>query len=222
MALGSTVVAGELPPQFNARYQVEMGGMTLGEVSVALQFTDGKYHYSKKTKTKGLVSFFRRDTITETSSGAVNGSDLSVLSYQYVHKKRKQTKQSNIDFSVDGIASGSRRDQAFKIDTPKNVFDRASVELALMRDSGARQLTYHVVQKGQLAHYTFRSKGKKNYTLPAGDFSCQEYEVERSTGNRRTTICLSERLKNLPVRATHDEKGKIITMSLVSVQFSDQ
>jgi len=217
--LALPVVAGELPPAFDARYRVELGGMTLGEVTITLQYENGEYHYRKKTKTKGLVSIFRRDTITESSTGKIEANDIVVSSYRFLHKKRKKPKESTVDFSLAGLASGVHKGQPYSINVPDHVFDRASVELALMRDSGAKALTYHVVQKGRLAHYSFRLQGEKNYVLPAGEFSCEEYQVERSNAKRRTTICLSDELNNLPVRATHDEKGKIVTMSLVSVEF---
>ncbi len=212
-------MASEIPPAFDARYQIELGGLTLGEVTISLQHTNGEYHYRKKTKTKGLVSIFRRDTITESSNGKVVANDIQGSFYRFLHKKRNNVKESTVDFSRPGFASGKHKGQAFNIAIPDHVFDRASVELALMRDSGSELLTYHVVQKGRMAHYTFRLQGEKKYVLPAGEFSCQEYEVERSNAKRRTTICLSDELNNLPVRATHDEKGKIVTMSLVSAEF---
>ncbi len=216
--LGQPVFGAELPPSFEAVYRVNVAGLPLGEVVISLDYLEGRYVYRKFTQTRGLMSWFRNDTIEEISKGEVDGNRIRSQFYLYEYKKRGKVKRSTVKFPRVGEAVAQRRGKTYVLKTPAATYDRASVELALMRDAGADVLEYSVVEKGKLVDYRFKSLGEKVLDLPAGLFHCQEYEVVRSHSNRSTSMCLASEVANLPVWATHNEKGTTLKMSLVRYQ----
>ncbi|HGG58605.1 MAG TPA: DUF3108 domain-containing protein [Gammaproteobacteria bacterium] len=211
--------AGNLPPPFEAVYRVELAGLSLGEVLISLEYANGRYVYKKTTRTRGLLSFFRNDTIREVSKGIVSDNRIHPRSYLYEYRKRGKTRRSEIHFNASGKASGHEHGREFTLDAPGDVYDRASVELALMRDAGAGALAYEVVEKGKLMRYRFKSVGDKAMDLPIGRVGCREYEVVRSTTKRSTSMCLAEggEYASLPVWATHNERGSSFKMLLERV-----
>ena len=216
--VGLPAVSEELPPSFEAVYRVNVAGLTMGEVVISLDYLDGRYVYRKFTKTRGLMSWFRNDTIEEISRGEVDGNRIRSQFYLYEYKKRGKVKRASITFPRVGKAVAERHGKTYVLKTPETTYDRASVELALMRDAGGDVLEYPVVEKGKLVNYRFKSLGEKVLDLPAGLFHCQEYEVVRSHANRSTSMCLASEAANLPVWATHNEKGTTLKMSLVRYQ----
>ncbi len=219
LAFQTPSVAGDLPPPFRAVYRVELAGLSLGEVVISLEYANGRYVYRKSTRTRGILSFFRNDTIEEVSRGMVRGNRIYPRSYRYEYRKRGKLRRSEIQFGPSGKVTGNEHGRDFELDAPKEVYDRASVELALMRDSGAKSLAYEVVEKGKLMHYRFKAVGGRKMKLPVGLVDCREYEVVRSTTRRSTSMCLADggRYASLPVWATHNEKGSSLKMALESV-----
>ncbi len=216
--LGSTSLASAaLPPAFEAVYRARKAGMTLGEVTVTLTYDKGQYRYEKRTVTKGLLSFFRKDIITELSTGEIKNNELHLSTYHYHLDRKKKPRRTSIQ--IDGNkATGQHRGQTYELEVPEGILDRASIELALMRDAATNSpasLSYPIVDKGVLKTYLFEKAENRNVKVPAGRFECIEYRRGHTSNKRATSLCLAPKADYLPVYATHSEKGTRFFMELI-------
>ena len=212
----NSVQAKDLPPAFEAVYRVEKAGMTLGEVTISLHYNGNSYEYRKHTTTKGLLALFRKDQISEVSTGTIHNGRIEAERYEYRHKRGSKVRSSTLAFMQDGRVTGAYKDRPFEVITNLKLLDRASVELALMRDVGPESLDYAIIDRGKQNHYVFQAQGKRTVDSPAGEFECIQYQVKRNVNKERSTsLCLSPKLHNLPIYAEHDEKGTTLDMHLL-------
>jgi len=217
-SMSNTLSAAALPDAFNAVYVARKAGMTLGQVNVSLRYHDNQYRYEKRTVTKGLLSIFRKDIITEVSTGNVQKDRLILNTYDYHLARKKKSRRTSINIKGNK-ASGQHRGQNYELIVPTGILDRASIEIVLMRDAAANPLTpisYHIVDKGVLKTYTFEQAGNRKVKVPAGKFECTEYRRGHQSDKRATALCLAPKLDYLPVYITHSEKGTKFFMELVS------
>jgi hypothetical protein len=216
--LGSTsIVSAALPPAFEAVYRARKAGMTLGEVTITLSYQDGQYHYEKRTVTKGLLSMFRKDVITETSIGEFQGDKIKLKNYHYHLDRKKKSRKTSLQIEGDK-ASGQHKGQNYELTVPEGTLDRASIELALMLDATknpSAPISYSIVDKGVLKSYRFEPVKNRKVKVPAGKFNCLQYQRGRDSGKRATTLCLAPEVDNLPIFATHSEKGNKFSLELV-------
>jgi len=212
------IVLADLPPAFKAVYRARKAGMTLGEVTVSLHYDKDQYRYEKRTVTKGLLSIFRKDIITELSIGLVKGDKLQLSSYDYHLDRKKKSRWTSIRMSGNK-ATGQHRGQQYNLEVPAGILDRASIELALMRDAAenpSAPMSYPIVDKGTLKTYLFEKAGNRKVNVPAGNFECVEYRRGHKSDKRSTSLCLAPEASYLPVYATHSEKGTKFFLELVS------
>ncbi len=213
----SSVVSAALPPAFEAIYRVRKAGMTLGEVTVTLNYEKGHFRYEKRTITKGLLSLFRKDVITEKSLGVIHGDEIRLTDYDYHLDRGKKSRRTSIRI-YGNKAIGQYRNQDYELSIPEGTLDRASIELALIRDameSPSTLLSYSVIDKAELKTYQFKPTKSRRVKVPAGKFKCQEYRRERATDKRSTSLCLARKADYLPVYATHTENGTAFFVELV-------
>ena len=208
--------ASALPPPFEATYKVSKAGITLGNVDISLRYDNGRYLYRKKTISKGLLALFRHDVITETSEGQTDGNQLTMDKYRYLHKNGRKSREDSITLIESNKVRERFKGKDLSYRVPDHALDRASVEIALIRDapSGKASLSYDVVEKGRSRTLLFKRTSKKTVTTPAGSFECIEYKVRHNSNKRSTILCLAPSLDYLPDAATHVEKGTSLTMRL--------
>ena len=218
----TAIVSAALPPAFEAVYRARKAGMTLGKVTVSLSYDKGQYRYEKRTVTKGLLSIFRKDIITELSIGEVKGDELQLNTYDYHLDRKKKPRRTSIRIN-ENKATGQHRGQNYELEVPSGILDRASIELALMRDvssSSLASINYPIVDKGRLKTYLFEKSKNRKVKVPAGKFECIEYRRGHISGKRATSLCLAPKAGYLPVYATHSEKGTEFFLELVSYRMS--
>ena len=213
--------AGQLPEDFEATYTIRKAGINLAKVVITFKREGNHYRYKKYTRTKGVLSLFRKDKITEISTGAIENNQIHPSQYDYRHQRGKKLRESRFTLDKKGTAIGKHKSKTFNIPVPDNVLDRASVELALMRDAGTKNkiLEYPVVDHGKLFTQRFEPKGKKRVSLPShGAMECQVYQVARTSKKRSTELCVAAELGFLPIQAIHNEKGTTVEMLLLKFE----
>lgn len=214
------LLADPLAENFEAIYTIRKAGMNLAKVVITLERNGTRYRYSKHTRTKGVLSLIRKDKISEISTGTLDTSLIRPQQYDYRHKRGSKLRESHFILDGKGSASGKHKSRVFDIPVPKNTLDRASVELALMRDAATttEALEYPVVDRGKLSTQRFEPRGKKTVKLPSGDMECRMYHVARSSKNRSTELCVAPELGFLPIQAIHNEKGTTVEMLLLKFE----
>jgi hypothetical protein len=203
------------PPAFEATYAVNTSGVTLGEMTSDLSYTDNGYTYQKITKANGLAALLSGDTLTERSSGQKKGDQLTPQNYLQRHQNKRKDKSDEVHFTADGTVEGKYAGNAYHLDAPQGTLDLALMELHLMDDMAAGSpLDYHIVSKGKLQDYHFRKLGKETLEVPAGSYECEKVGVVHTDGERQTTLWLAPSLNYAIVQVRHKEDGDVIETRL--------
>jgi len=209
-ALVSTQIWAASPPEFNTTYQLHKFGMNAAEVNISLaKQTDGSLLYTSKTKTKGLVSMFRSDSITEQAILENTATHFRPLKYSYIHKGGKKNRNQSIEFDyANNKARCVTRGKASELDLQKDMHDAFSLQLKIMNDlnQGKSNLDYQVIHKGKVKHYHFENMGSETIETDAGTYSAIKLKRSREDGKRTTYMWLANQLHFLPVQIKHVEK----------------
>ncbi|MGF1644538.1 MAG: DUF3108 domain-containing protein [Thiotrichales bacterium] len=206
---------------FDAAYEVRAAGMQVGDAHIQLRVDGDTFVYSKNTSSRGLVSLFRNESVSEVSRGTTSGNRVRMQSYNYTQKRGDENRKDDMEFIGDGLVRGNYKGKPYELSVPDGTIDRATVELLLLRDARPEQnkaLTYSVVERGRLTDIQFRHEGSETVKVPAGEFACERYSTVRESAKRSTSFCLSPSLGNKLVHAVHDEKGMRIEMGLKSLK----
>ncbi len=212
---------GDLPPAFTAVYTVKKAGLTLGDVNISLHYDNQRYRYHKQTHSRGLLALFRKDVIDETSEGKIEHGRLTMERYAYRHDNGRRSKENTIRLVAPGRIHERYKNKEYDYSVPANTLDRASVEIALMRDArhGSKRLSYTIAERGRSKTLEFLRVGQRSdMKTPAGSYACTEYRVTHRNKKRSTTLCVAPELNYLPVTITHVEKGTSFTMRLKAYQ----
>ena len=203
------------PPAFQATYDINKAGLTLGSMTATLSYNANQYTYLKQSRANGLAALLSNDNLTERSSGTRHGEQLQSLQYLHQHKSRSKNRRDQFSFNTPNQVSGQYRNEAYQLQVPAGTVDPALMELRIMDDLKAnRPLRYAVTEKGELKNYVFQRQGREVLQLPAGRYECEKIHLVRDDGKRKTTIWLAPALNYVVARIRHDEKGDVVESSL--------
>lgn len=221
LLVSSATQAGR-PPEYKAVYSLNKFGMHAAESSSSLQKqADGVWLYQSRTETKGFVSLFRKDRITERALLKETSGKLRPVSYHYIHEGSKKDRNRSIDFdwnshTASSIVSGNHS----SLEIQPQTIDSFSLQLKLMHDlqTGKRPLVYHVIKKGQASDYEFEIIGQEKVETGAGAFNAIKLKRSREDSERTTITWAAPELHYLPVKIQHIEPdGSQFSLILQSV-----
>jgi hypothetical protein len=221
--LPASVSAVTLPPDFKASYSLEKYGNIVAEMQLSLETAEGRAIYRSQSKTRGLAALLSREKIDETSQLDVSepSSLPQLMTYRLRHQKRKKrdqqfavtTSQASV-FRVLGIYG----DQPFELEHTTRVWDRLSVQLALicLANNSTEippKARFQVINKGRLNEYLFEYEGES--VVKIKDRSYPALKFKRTHGKRSTTLWLAKELHFLPVQIEQYKNGELnLRMSL--------
>lgn len=217
LMISSTAIS--LPKEASMVFDVSRNGSSVGYLESTLKYLGPTYEYSKSTQSTGLAKFLTKASISEKVVGKYAGERLIPVSYSFNQKTRKKNVTDEARFAGNR-ASGMYKGNAYSLQTPANVLDRASLEIAVARDLKRKlpQLRYNVMERGEIKQYTFARVGSERLDTNAGTFNTIKVEVKRADKSRRTTYWMAQELGYLPVKMLHEEDDDVI--SSVIRQFS--
>jgi len=200
-----------LPNEISAVFDVSRNGSLVGYLESSLKYPGQTYEYSKFTQSTGLAKFLTKASISEKSIGKFSGERLIPVSYSFDQKTRNKQVTDKARFA-ENRASGMYKGNAYSLQTPFNVLDRASLEIAVARDLKLNlpQLKYQVMERGEIKEYVFQRVGSELLNTNAGAFNTIKVEVKRDDKSRRTIYWMAKELAYLPVKMVHEEDGDVI------------
>lgn len=200
---------------YEATYEVKKYGMR-ARIDISLTLDGERFTYVKSTRPKGMARMFL-DSAVETSIFTVEGEQIVLHEYLYKLESDKGDRDEYFSSDPDNhTISGSTRGREFSVELEPGLVDRASMEVLLMLDAEKKApLDYRVLHRGRVKDYEFQYQGKKQLRTRYGDMQCDQFKVVRSSGERSTSLCLSEELGYLPLSVTHEEDGREFVMNLV-------
>lgn len=216
--LSSQVLAFDLPPDHRATYLVEKYGSTVAKTTLSFFQKDGQLHYTSSSTAEGLAAIFTSDTITENSTLEYQQSDPypRLLNYSYSRKKKQKYNQTiNIkwDDKQATTITSQYRNETTKLIEPGPVWDKLSVQLALINDINTAKpndlLAYKVIDKNSLKEYKFEYLGDESLVLNNQNYQTKKLKRIHTSGRRMTIMWLATELSYIPV-AIEQHKDKEI------------
>jgi len=201
-----------LPKETSAVFDVTRNGASVGYLESTLKYPGQTYEYSKFTQSTGLAKLLTKASISEKVIGRYSGERLIPQSYFFDQRTRKEQVTDQAKFAGNK-ASGMYKGNAYSLQTPANVLDRASLEIAVARDLHQKlpRLQYNVMEKGEIKQYIFSRVGSERLDTNAGVFHTIKVQVKRQDKSRQTTYWMARELAYLPVKMVHEEGGDVIS-----------
>jgi hypothetical protein len=196
-------------------FDVSRNGISLGNLKSTLSYEGNKYQYHKSTRATGVAKLLTGAKITEKSDGLFSGNRVIPTAYSYKEKVRKK-RRSDVATFAKGRASGEYKGKPYDLAVPANILDRGILEVVIANDLSRNlpNLSYTVMERGELKQYNFVRQGVERVKTRAGTFDTVKLSVKRKGGSRETTFWMSQKLGFLPVKMLHKEKGDVITSVL--------
>ena len=211
---------------FEARYRLSLGGLTVGEMRLALRAAgDGRYLYEMASRPRGLLALFRRDTLTERSLWERGpGGAPRPLRYERIQTGSRE-RRARLVFTWSPEGSGRVRNEVagrpWEMAVPPGTLDRLLVQLALRRDlaAGRKPLEYPIADGGKLKRYRFAVLGRETVTTSAGRFETVKIQRLRRKGKPPLFFWLAPELGYLSVAGTRPGgEGGTVRMELIEIR----
>ncbi|MBI5041181.1 MAG: DUF3108 domain-containing protein [Gammaproteobacteria bacterium] len=204
-----------IPGDFQAVYQLRVDNFVIGETQVDLAAqTSGRYLYSSRTHSTGLLRIFRNDKVLESSLFTLNGQHIRPLEYRFDHTGSKKERHAYLKFDWNaGEVANTVEGHTWEMKIPERTLDKLIVQLAVMMDldAGKKELVYSIADGGKLKEYRFAIVGKETLRVPAGEFATIKLERLRKDNDRTTYFWCAPSLGYLPVRIKQIEHEDNVT-----------
>lgn len=214
----SPLLAISLPADFEARYEAEKYGTVVAAMQLSLRHQDQHIIYQSKTRAQGLLALISNDKIDESSTIQQIGNVAKLIDYHYTRKKRPQDNQHyllQIDSAGHTNISGEYNKKIIQLSSPEPVWDKQSVQLALMSDISRNTpfnttYTYGIVDDGKIIHYQFEYIGNETIRIGKKRYPTLKVKRQHNKNNKRVSyFWLATELGNLPVKIAQYKKGKL-------------
>ena len=212
-AHAATLTPQELPPEFEALYEVRKGDIAVGEMQLSLKRQDGKLVYESRTYPVGIAAFFLGPqvatyrTILEKTEGRYRAVEFE---YEVQGADKDRNEQYIFDWSSH-TALSRYKGKTRTLEIPPHTLDRFSVQLLLMRkpDAGVRRYACPVVSRGRLKEYVYELEPHQPVQTRLGSLFAHKYVREKNDSKgTRYTEWYAESLYYIPVRSDKTRNGK--------------
>lgn len=203
-----------LPPEFEAIYDVQKKGLRVGSMVVSLNKNGNKIIYKSVVNSVGIASLLA-DEKQLTDRAILELIDDSYRALEFTHTVVGGAKDRNEHYSFDwedNKVSIRYKDRISSLNIPFNTYDNFSVQLLLMREPDDNNIenTYSVISKGRLKNYVYKFESLEEIKTSLGKLNANKY-VRKKNNDKRTTYFgwYAENLHYIPVRLDKFENGKI-------------
>jgi hypothetical protein len=208
------------PEPFEAHFELEVRGFTVGETVWRVRRVDDGFVYETRTKAIGLAAVFGAGQVVERSEWKRVGDDVKPASYLYERSGRpEKTTAIAFDWS-DGIVESTRRGQTSRMSVPGDTLDKLGYMLVLREDlkAGKRSVRYHIANgKNRMKVYELKVVAEERLNTALGDLGVIRIVRERKGDDRETTIWVAPELDFMPVRIEHREReDEVVTINIRS------
>ncbi|QGM21248.1 DUF3108 domain-containing protein [Spiribacter sp. 2438] len=214
------------PPEFEARYQLQRVGITLGEAH--LQFRrpfPERYDYRLHTRATGPARLVVRAEVEESSRGRITEQGFRPDVYRYQRRGDDDEREAELRFNWARLqVVNDIEDYPWRMDITPDTIDRVISPLQLMHDLGHREgsedrLVYQVADGGELRAYTLHIEGYERVSTPAGEFEALRIRRQDPDRDRYTLLWCAPSLHYLAVQIEqHEDDSLNVRMRLAEVE----
>lgn len=207
---------------YEAVYSVSRGRMRLGRMHVTLERTaDGGWVYRSRSRSTGVVAFFRDYQIDETTWFRV--VDGRIVPSRHRYDLEGDRKQRDFDLVFDqgaGTVSGRVEGEHRDIELPAGAVDRHTTVLATVLDLvGGRDFPRRmvIVDRARVRELAATLAGEEAVSTPAGAFRALRIVQQRvDDPKKRFVLHVAPEHRFLPLRIqSQDDDGATVTLELV-------
>ncbi len=203
-----------LPPEFEARYEVHKNGIYIGEMQVRLKKIGEELIYESVTDIAGIAVLLLGRQVTHHAVLKRIGKSYRVSEFK--HEVRGGSKNRNEHYIFDwnnNRANVQYRDRSAVLNISPYTFDSFSVQLLLMRepkDENAEN-RFPVIGRGRLKEYVYRLATREHLETKLGKLMANKY-VRQKNNDKNTTHFgwYAESLHYIPVKLGKIENGKVV------------
>ena len=217
-----------LPPEFEASYDIYKGNLRVGKMQVSLKKTEDEVIYQSSTKPVGMAALFLGNQII-TDRSRLKLIDDRYHAIEFIHDMPDSDKNRNEHYLFDWenkTASVKYKDRNNELTIPDYTFDNYSTQLLLMRAPKAQNVTNHysVISKGRLKEYIYQLEGNEAIDTKVGKFDANKF-VRKKDNDKKTTYYgwYAEKLNYIPVKLDKYENGKLdVSMQITDIKWLDE
>lgn len=213
------------PHPFVAKYNLYRSGDLLGtSIMILEQLPDGTWRYTLRSEGEsGLAGFLQAD-YTETSRWTVAENGMITLEYFRMENIAWHEETATMEFDREHqVVRGVTEEEEWVIrNPPETPLDRLLVNLKLVHDlsCGVRDLSYRVVDDGDVEKWRFYRVGRETVKTPAGRFEAVKVAKEHSSPARETLSWFVPEKHWLAVRIEHVEDAESERLTMVLREYS--
>ena len=208
----STLDKTNLPPEFNAVYDVHKSNFRVGEMHVSLKIINDEIIYTSTTNPIGIAAFILGD------QQFYDFAKLKLINKRYrivefKHEMKGSEKNRNEHYFFDwkkNKATGLYKDREINLDISPYTFDSFSSQLLLMRKpkQGINEFIYSVVSKGRLKEYTYKLESNEKMETKIGALMAHKFVREKQDKEKTKYIgWYAQELNYIPIKLDKIENG---------------
>jgi len=192
---------GAPPRQAEMTYETSRNGITLAEVTYALEHDGRTYRVVETTKGRGMLSLM--GTTKRTSRGTVTPQGLKPVEFTD-ERTGRSTARANFDWDKKTVTmqyKGEPRTEPL----PPNASDRLAFVLDFAFAPQRKEVAFDLFDGRGQSRHVYTNGGADRVKVPLGEFDAVRF-FRGSAGDDRSEVWLAKDLGYLPVRVLVTEK----------------
>jgi hypothetical protein len=217
-----------VPPEFEADYDVYKGSMRVGKMSVVLKKIGDELVYESKAKPTGIAAFFLGDqNVSDRAVLKLNNGNYQSKEFKHVMNNSGEDRDEHYLFDWENKkVTVDYKEKDGVLNLPDNTYDVFSAQLLLMRkpDKMNAEHTYSILTKGKLREHTYQLEKQEIVQTKLGNINANKY-VRTEDNKKKTTYMgwYAEKLNHIPVKLDKYENGKLdISIQLTSIKWLNE
>jgi len=201
-----------------AEYEVKISVLG-GRLDTRLALTDDGYIATHRIQATGMSRLLASGKIEETAYFARMPDGIRPVTFVANDTLTRDKTQASLKFNWESReATGIVNDEEFHATMDELAFDRVSIQYELMSDllNDSPSAEYILFDIDELKTVQVRNIGRKNVTVPAGEFEAIGLQHQSAGSKRITTMWCAAELDYLPVIIEQHRKGKLRMRAVLS------
>ena len=203
----------ETPARIQADYDVLKGGIKVATISETYRRSGNNYQIESVTRSAGLLSLFKPEVITVTSTGTVTERGLKPRTFVQ-HRKLDSERNTRADLDWEsGRATLTNRNGVRTVPLPEGTQDRLSAmyQFLFLPLQGLTALDFYMTNGNKLDSYSYRISHDQSETVPLGTIKARYVSSLPVAGENLTEIWLASEHDNFPYKLviTDPDGGKL-------------
>ena len=224
-----------LPQKFEAKYKLEVFGITLAHATHTLERTKSCLRMKVSTYPVNWLAFLYDGKVNIHSDIKEDDGQLLLVNHDYTHVDgSEESEASTVRYNINWLnnpeqqtaanATGIYKGEEISLKSDKPIWDPLSIQAIMIINADKKTASYEhgLLMKGELKNYLFENQGKETIKLNGTDYSALKTVVKEAEKNRVIYVWMLPEYHNIPVKYEHWKNGELkSTLWLESVTFED-